>query len=89
MRKNVENIKNHAVMSIKAWHVTDDDDDVVLSCRCFSLVLLLVPHFVLLIPLSLFIYLWSLSVRTFILNPFLRRRDNANQNKSEQIFEFH
>ena len=66
----------------------DDDDDDVLSRRCFSLVFLPVPQAFLLVPLLLFIYLRSLSVRTFILNLFLPRTENANQNKSKQIFVF-
>jgi hypothetical protein len=41
-----------------------------------------VPQDILLIPLSLFIYLRSLSVRTFILDLFLPRTENTNQKKA-------
>jgi len=55
----------------------------------FFLIFLPVPQDFLLIPLSRFIYLRFLSVRTFILNLFLPPTENANQNKSEQIFVSH
>jgi len=70
----------------------DDDnnnkDDDVLSRRCFSLFFLPVPQVFILIPLSIFIYLCSLSIRSFILNLFLSRTESDNKKKSQQILFF-